>query len=388
MISNFFDLNINTVKYIFLAILFIPTFVFGQIPTFSLDANLDYFDGGTPLPADTRWKLNGQAPAEAEIVRLAIVENGKLFDQPDYVTEHSIRKGDQGFELYLDFPLQSGKKYDFEFVFYMGKTDHEINERYTRAKEELDAFIDRSVYSSGARIQLRESTKATFRNLNQILARHYPETIKGKQEFSNRVYRDLKSLNGTHLKEAKFNLEPKTDSPWRDSKYDYLIKRSGELKAVIRAELHQISGSNGLKMIGKRMVKGYPVQKRSFSLPINVGYAGIYNSGAFSNLDYATAPYAGISVPIGGRRVGEHLALGIGAFLTDATFQNGDVATGPIVGRPIYIALGVKALRIFRFQVGATALQTQRTNSTADVSLRPFVGAAIEINLWAGFGQR
>jgi hypothetical protein len=80
-------------------------------------------------------------------------------------------------------------------------------------------------------------------------------------------------------------------------------------------------------------------------------------------------------------------------FIQNLDFDDDNEATGPLVKRPIYLALGYRALPFVRVHAGAAVLQSSlESTSISDFNLdrvyvRPFIGLSLELNLWLGLNR-
>lgn len=99
------------------------------------------------------------------------------------------------------------------------------------------------------------------------------------------------------------------------------------------------------------------------TLPVNIGYAGIYESGNLKNLSYGTAPFAGMSFPLGKKQFSSlfwsNTSLSIGVMLTKITMSSDTEYSGALFGVPLYAALGYKVLNVLRINAGFTLLQKE-----------------------------
>jgi len=212
--------------------------------------------------------------------------------------------------------------------------------------------------------------------------------------FSQLVYDKILQIEELSLKKARFNLLKGNDDD-KDLKVKYLNKNLEDLKNLVRNELNQYLGFDYYILSETRIVNEYPSETIKKVLPINIGYAGIYNQGGLKDLSYGTSPYLGISLPLANNSISSSFwsktSVSGGVMLNKLDFGDGSLVSGPIIDRPLYISLGYKTMYFLRFNAGLTILQTEAVSlASLDVNkilVRPFVGLSIEINLWAGFGN-
>jgi hypothetical protein len=137
-------------------------------------------------------------------------------------------------------------------------------------------------------------------------------------------------------------------------------------------------------------------------LAINVGYGAAHFGGNFQNLDYAHGITSGLSFPLGNSamsgRFWSNSSITVGAFWKNFTQVNaaGDktTITGPIFGRPYYVAYGYRVFRFLRINAGAVALQYDAGNNSitninaSSLRLRPYIGISAELRFWMGLDSR
>lgn len=376
--------------YIVLFLIF-PAWSMAQLTNVSLDIRQGYFNGGNTLPAEDRWRLSGSAPEGAHAVRVEIGEKGSLFDLSDYSKEMTLYEGETSFEMLMDYPLKAGRDYDFRIVFAREMTEEEAFEIQGNLIEASEIYLNEMLYSNGKRIKLRQNPQEVYQRLNRMVTSRLTPFSEGGLKFSNALLNHLKNLDGLNLNVAKHNLSNEFRGSNRDMRRAYFDIKSDFLKQSVASEIKRLVKSSKMTILLEKDIDAYPVEKSTFVLPVNFGYAAVYNSGGFDNLEYGSGLYAGLSLPIGPRQWRGGFSLSAGVFLKDFDFGGGNVATGPIIGRPVYVALGMKALRVIRFNAGTTILQSNSNagaGTASKVYLRPMLGAALEINLWAGFGKK
>jgi hypothetical protein len=372
-----------------LILLLIPGWMTAQLENVSVDIRQGYFNGGNPLPGEERWRLSGSAPEGANAVRVEIGEKGSLFDLSDYSKEMDLYESETSYEMLMDYPMKTGRDYDFRIVFARDLTEKESSAIQSSLIEASEIYINEMLYSNGNRMKFRERPQEIYRRLNDLVNRSIMPFTEGGIQFSQSLLNHLKTLDGLKLNVAKENVKYEYSASNRDIRKIYFESKANFLKQSISSEIKQLVKSNKRTILMEKDINAYPVEKSTFVLPVNVGYAAIYGSGGFDNLKYDSGLYAGLSLPFGPRQIRDRLSISAGVFLKNIDFGSGNIQTGPIVGRPIYVALGFKALKLLRFNAGTAVLQSNSAaTATSQVYLRPMVGAALELNLWAGFGKK
>jgi hypothetical protein len=129
-------------------------------------------------------------------------------------------------------------------------------------------------------------------------------------------------------------------------------------------------------------------------LSLNAGYGGVYKSGSYSNVNYFDGFFAGVSFPLANYALSNSFisktSFSAGVFFNNFDIDNNSYLTGPVVGRPLYAALGYRFLNFVKVSAGTTILQEENRllNTTGNVQFKPFVGLGIELDLWLGLKKR
>jgi hypothetical protein len=210
--------------------------------------------------------------------------------------------------------------------------------------------------------------------------------------FSDIVLDKLDQINSMRLRRARRNIVATEGESSEALRLKYAQDQVEALKSLVSQEIAQFANAPLHALTDTRKITDYASQKTRNVLALNVGYGGVYYSGGFDDFSSATAPYAGISIPFGRAPFNSPFwtksSLSAGVFLRNLDFGDDNEATGPLVKRPIYLALGYRALPFVRVHAGATVLQSsQASTSISDFNLdrlyvRPFIGLSLELNLW------
>ena len=377
-------------------ILFASLPLFAQYKTVTYDDAKNWFNESQPLPAESKWMLHGDLPANTQMTTLEIYKTDNTEKVALYSTHWKMAIGtkSQKFVMPVNFNLRGNDSYTFLLSYYRKVTNDEKIKLQGLLNDGIDAYLSQSVSASNKNVELRKHPKLIVQDLNQLITDgvdlyQSANNVEFKG-FSILVLDKLKQIDELKLKKARFNVLNKDDEPKRNLRIKYLEKHLNELKVMCKKELAQYLGSDLLVLSDRRIIANYPTEKVKNILPINVGYLGVYNKGSVSDLSYGTAPYAGISFPLGNKafssKFWSNTSISAGVMLTDIDLGNDKNVTGPLVGKPIVVGLGYKTFYFLRLNAGAAILQTEKSGATdlSKIFVRPYVGVSIEINLWLG----
>jgi hypothetical protein len=265
----------------------------------------------------------------------------------------------------------------------------------------LGAYLDQSYQVERSSIAMQQHPRTMRSNLNAIvqqgLALHRNQINYAFIGFSDLVYQKIAQMGELKLRKARFNIFAKKDENTKSVQLRYAQEQIAALKLMVSQEVAQYAGVQLYALTDSKKIINYTTEKTKNALAINVGYGGVYNAGTFDNLSYDTAPYAGISIPFGKAPFASafwaRTSISTGVFLQNFKFNTANITTGPLVQRPVFLALGYRALPFIRLNAGATVLQDKLTGSTSTdmnldkIYIRPFVGLSLEINLWLNLNR-
>lgn len=387
-------------KYLLPVLLFIFTGAFSQFKTVTYNYEKNWFNESQPLPAEADWLLSGNLPPGIKLVELEVYTSEIEKHEPVYKSDfrETKEKNSDVFSIPVLYRLRGDNNYSFRINYYRFVSQEEILLLRADMEKALFAYIDQSVEATSNSVKLRKNPKLIVRDLNQIVSEglrlYRNKTSNSFPGFSQLVSDKVKQMEELSLRKARFNIIRGNDDD-RSLKVKYLDRNLNDLKAMCRNELNQYLGFDYYILSESRDVAKYPTEEVRKSLPVNIGYAGIYNTGGISDLSYDTSPYIGLSLPLANNAFSSSFisktSLSAGVLLNNLDFGDGNVVTGPIINRPLYFALGYKALYFLRFNAGFSLLQTESVNleniTISKIQARPFIGLSMEIKFWAGFGD-
>ncbi|QMU29776.1 hypothetical protein [Adhaeribacter radiodurans] len=390
--------------YIFLLLpLILSLPVLAQYKTVIFNYERAYFDDGQPLPAENRFIISGGVSANIDIVEVKIYHSSNTEKAPFYQNTWEKRPTSPPatFALPINQPLRGNEEYTFVLNYYAKVSIEQQQQLISQINAALGAYIDQSYQVERSSITVLEHPRIIRSDLNAIvrqgLSLHRNQINYSFEGFSDLVYQKLKQLGELNLQKARFNIFAKQDENTKTVKLRYAQEQIAALKLMINQEVAQYAGVQLFGLTDSKRITDYMTEKTKNALALNVGYGGAYYSGTFDNLAYDAAPYAGISLPFGKAPFASPFwaktSISTGVFLQNLKFGPGNVATGPLVHRPVYVALGYRVLPFIRLNAGATVLQNKLTSSTSTdlnldkVYIRPFLGLSMEINLWLNLNR-
>lgn len=370
------------IKLIFTCCLLALCFaVLGQMQTVQLNARKLQFDDGRELPAEKAFIVSADAGLPVALLKMQVsasdFEEGKILYESKWV-----RKDADNSTVAImpnHYKLRSGRDYSFRFQYYRRLMEPERRQIQTMLEKTAYSLVKTNIAKKGKRYRFAESPSDIYQALNRMIEEGMVnfETTPGAvtPRFSGVVENLLFTMAREKMVEDSAGI------------------RSGERRNALHRQL-----ANEIQMITNQyqyalqesvVIPEYPVERKNNYLAVHVGYGGVYDDGDFSDLEYFSGPYAGISFPLGNRvfagNFWNNASVSAGVFLRNFKTSDSTKATGPIVKRPLYAALGYKFLNYFKIHAGAAVLEeSEAGNNSKSVFVKPFVGLSAEVNLWLG----
>ncbi len=374
-----------------------------QYETVIFNYDKSYFNEGRSLPAESKFMLTGETNRDVQMVELLVYESPDTERKPIYSTiwKRQDSNSRNTYTIPVNFPLRGNDRYTFIINYYKPASVNQQKQLMKQLEESLWAYLDQSFVISRSHLNMTKHPRIMIEDMNSIVksGTHFYKnrinyTFPG---FSDIVKDKLYQIKNLKLKKAKFNVFSKKEDGTRDLKLKFANEQIESLKVLVAKEVLQYYNSNMLVVADSKKVINYPTEKTKNVLAINVGYAGVYNDGSFDDFSSGNAAFAGISIPFGkavfSAPFWSKTSISTGIFLEDIKFSDINIATGPIVKKPIYLGLGYRALPFVRINAGATFLQSdQLSNNISNINVdkiyvRPFVGLSIEFDFWIGLNK-
>jgi len=379
-------------------------FVFAQYKTIPYDYEKNRFGENQPLPAEQGWMLSGALPEGINMVELSIYFPDKTDKNPILTSDYRRSPGSNAsqFSIPVNESLGGNKAYTLTISYFENASKDEITRLRSMVSDALTAYLELSSVANRNKVELDKHPKLMIQDLNKIVSEglvlYRSKLGTSFPGFSDMVYDKLEQLEDLKLKKAKFNVLNRSDVEKKEKEQDkrvaYFQQSLTQLAKIMDREVGQYLGNDFYVLKQKRVVKNYKTEKTRHSLPINIGYAAVYNDGNVDGIEDITdtrwsgAPMVGLSIPLGNpylnSKFWSNSSISAGILLQDLDFGERTM-TGPAVERPIYLAYGYKTAYFLRLNVGTTIL-TEKGRSN-EVEFSPFIGASIEINIWMGLNR-
>lgn len=372
---------------------------FAQYQAVVFDYQNAYFNNGQALPAEENLMISGGISKKIERVEIAIFNGKGNHKRPLYINNWKRGYGNvqENFQLPFNYKLKGDGNYDFSVEYYRMVTEEEKTELRKSLHLALGSYLGQSFEASGKKVKMLRSESTIMHDLNFIM-KDAVKYYRNESEviftgFSDIVRRGVGNMADHKLRRGE--AAKLGDVTEKNTRLEAIAKlydqRLAELEELINNEADQITNTHLLIRADQRMISDYPTEHTKHELCINGGYGATYFNGNTKNVDYGTAPYLGLSFPLGNsalsNRFWSNSSLSVGAFVTNMKNKNGDVVSGPIFNRPYYVGYGYKVFRFVRLNAGAAFLET-RTVDGKKFSVRPFLGVSAEFNLWLGLGDK
>lgn len=372
-----------------------------QYAPVTFDYEKSSFNESLPLPAEKNFMLKGTISNIVDQVRLSIYRNSNHKNPVNVSTwRRSFANQSQSFDMPVNYKLRGNGEYDFKIDYFRRVTDAEKEVLKTTLYSTLDQYINAQIEIKRNDINLNKPASLMISDMNDItsVGMQYYDNLVGYEfkGFSDIVKDKINQIKDANLRSGKFAIlkskEGLADNG--ESKTAYAQNLMQELKDMVHSELGQLINTDLVVIADSKEIKDYPTEKTMNTLPVNIGYGAVYFSGKWNNLNYGSAPYVGLSFPLGNSTFApfmSKMSISAGIMLTNIDDQTSKEYTGPFIKKPIYLALGYKVFRFVRLNAGVTALENRDLNidnansvTLKDISLKPFVGLSAEINIWAG----
>ncbi len=361
--------------------------LFAQKQTVKLNSAKQIFDDGKELPSEEAFIVMVEISRQINFVTLEVFGSSNTKKEPLYSTSWTKTFTDAipMASLTNNYKLRAGSDYTFVFQEYRNIGQAERDQVAKIINTSIDAIINNSVkIDSKNRYQLLKSPGDILLDMNEYLVtsstNYAGKGINESRQFSTIIRDAISLLDRANTAVDTTNLAAST--------------RLSSLQTQLKNEILQIVNSYYYVLNQQIIVQNYPVENKKRSIALNFGYGGVLKNENFNSTDYYSAPYAGLSFPLGNKNFSgsfwSRTSVSAGVFLKNFTSDNGLKITGPLVGLPLYGGIGHKFLRMFKVNAGVAILEEKNTLGTNSSSayLRPFAGLSLELNMWLGFGDK
>ncbi len=381
--------------------LFVTLFVANaQYQTVNYQYERNWFNENNPIPSETHWMLNGNITKSIELVELEIYKSTKV-NETDPIYMNVWRKGlgakKSHFFIPVNIKLVENRRYSYVIRYYSPLSKLEYKELKHTLDLTIENYLKTNISMEKSKVRMSKSPNEMYDDLNQIIHRGLKYYRLGNglkfDSFSSIVLKKLEQVKSLKSKYSKYNILNKDKNYTKDDlKVLHFNKLMKELVSTCNTEANNYLKTNILKMIDRKEVLNYPTENKPNSIRLNIGYGGIHKSGGFKDMSYATAPYAGISLPLANSQMNDNIlsrsSISFGVFLERYKFSgDAEKVSGSFIKLPAYIAYGIKPVSFMRINIGATTFEENSTKTFdfKNISVRPFIGIAFELDVTAKF---
>jgi hypothetical protein len=377
-----------------------------QYESATFDLEKQYFNGGQPLPAETYLMITGGIPSDYGQVEIAIYANHKRKKALYSNIWQRFEGNNKGmFEIPVNYKLRSNRYYDFVFRYHRSMKDSEKETLKLELFKIINSHLEERFQSKNRRMKALQPVKRSFNQLNKqvkdILS-PYHSNNHAFDGFSPLLLQSMRNFKKNKIstsdayKHSRDSLshEPNKSQKKQDKSQSYqqgFQNRITTLQEAAHKDIDRFFTQPLLVKAETRNVSRYPTKNTANIMQINVGYGGVLLSSPtnLNNIEYSTSPYVGLSVALGNRSFSNafwsNSSVSTGVFISNFKNSSDEALSGPIIGRPYYLAFGYKMFQFLRLNAGASLLENKALNQ---ISVHPFVGASLEINLWLGIGNK
>ncbi len=370
-----------------------------QYKTVVFDYEKAAFNEGQPLPAGSYFNLQGEVIPEVELVKIFIhqASSDRLLYEGQW--KRSDFSQSNTFLVPVSHKLKADSEYDVRISYYKSTADSSQHQLRTQLFGYLDAYIDQVVVVEKNKIRLNAPISKITNHLNKIvrqgIAYYGNRSAIEFPGFSDLVVSNLRSIRNKDITAGKY-YQPDSAASKQGRKYNYAEEQITALKALVHSEVSSIFNTDMAGLYDTRTIRSYRTEKISNIITLNAGYAAVYFNGNVNNLSYGSGFTAGVSFPLGSRifpsKFFSKTSLSTGVFLRNFKNEQDQTLSGPVVGLPVYAGIGYSLLDFLRLTAGATFLQNTTTApegiSLKSVSVRPYVGLSLDLNIWLGIGNK
>ena len=321
-ISNFDSIHFHmkNTPIVLLFLLFAWQILPAQYEPVVYDYELNYFNNGQPLPAESHLLMSGDVDPDIQRVEVSLFKAKSNHNRfPLHLSTWKRVKGSdtESFRLPFNYRLHGNDGYDFVIAYFREITESEQKGLRELLTSVIGTYLDQQINLKDGKVKLGKSPAVLISRLDDITSKamtHYRNTNEIQfSGFSNVLLEGLKAM--AHYQEpAKSAVDGTTMG------VPFAALR-GQIDQQIQTELAQTLEGKLLVQTDLRIMRDYATQKVKNALAVNVGYGGVYLSGNTNSFTYGSGAYVGLSFPFTARffsnPVWSNTSLSVGTFLND-----------------------------------------------------------------------
>ena len=378
---------------------------FAQFESIQYDYEKNWFGQNQPLPAEKPWMITGELPTGIDMVEVSVYGSKNIKNEPLFTSNYRtpLEGVSKQFSIPMNYNLRGNSSYTLVLRYFSMASNDEVMRLAQMVSNSLDSYLSMSIVAGNNRVEMSKSPRMMKQDLDQIVndgLSLYRNTLGMEFDgFSELITEKLERIDELKLRKAKFNIlaKDKNEDADRAKRVAYFHENMTALQNMLKEEVRQYLSNNFHVLTISRKIENYKSEQTRWVLPVNLGYAAVYNKGDIDNLDdisWDGAPMVGISLPLANPYLAgkfwSNSSISAGLLTQNLDFGNNDdgekiIMTGPIVDRPLYLAYGYKTAYFLRFNFGTTIMTEKGGNDR--VKFNPFVGVSIELNLWLGLSR-
>lgn len=375
----------------------IATFLFliqpcyAQYETVVYDYAKNWFGENQALPAEQQWMLKGLLPGSVNMVEVELIRTGSSSAEALYRSDYQRPPGsvtDQ-FTIPVNFKLRGSTAYDVRIMYFANAEDDDMQRLSSMINQALTSYLNQSVVAGRRQVELAKHPRLMKQELDQIV-KNGLDLYRSRmgidfEGFSDIVFDKIERIDDLKLKAARFNVLRQSDQNEKQTRVTYFQQNVEELAALLEREVNQYLSGSFYVLREARTVRNYKTATTRWTLPVNIGYAAVYDNFTSDGFAVEGAPTVGISVPLGNPNFSGNFwsksSVSFGVLLQNVTMDSNREFEGPLVRRPLYLAYGFKTAYFLRLNAGTTMMQEVGGKR---MYFSPFVGVSVELNLWLG----
>lgn len=377
----------RSTNYLTLCLLFLSCATYAQKPTINLDLRTKQFDNGSLLPAEKNFNIAVKVASNVEMVELEIA---KKLDKESFYTStwQKLESEIGGYALLpVNYKLNSAGTYSFRLKNYRRLSKEDKLKIADQISTSSKNYLKSAIVKGKNGYEFKDRYEKIFDELNEISAAGLkavrPSYGIAKDNYSSILEIMIKNVDGVKYKSLLQNSE--------NANYAAALTN---IANQIDNEIVQMVNSYTYILTNVVEIENFESEKTMNFLSVNAGYGAVYNSGTYKSLNYSSGPFVGVSFPLANYATNNSFisktSFSTGLFLNDFKGGADTVITGPLVNKPIFVAVGYRFLNFVKVSVGSSIVQEKYTltNTSSNIKFKPFIGLGIELDLWLGLKKR
>ncbi len=346
------------------------------------------FEGNVRLPNNERFIIKGDIKPYIESVSFEFYKNFEnpksMVFQNSWFRSQNIITDKFMIDIYDGLP--SDDKYDIK-IKYFAKRDSSQTKYFTEElNKQIRLFVENNLEIKRNALHWQAKPIDIFKDLNNVIENSLKITMEdNQQKFSGLSILVLKQIQSFQ----RLKLNNKKDKQLQKNDYD---EKVNSLMESIQTDINFFLNSNNIYLLEEKMVYRYPVKKSMKPIAFNAGYGITWFRGNINNFSIGHAPYVGFAFPVtrkyNAKTFWKNLSINTGVYLLNFKDNEGNVYSGPVIKRPVYLNFGYTLFKFLKFQGGATLLERKVDNgnfvNANQIIVRPNISVGIELGFWLG----